>query len=154
MIKYNISYNDFNGNQKQEDLYFHLAKSNLLMSDDDAYDIIVKEAKELQVKAAELDEVAKKIGSENGEAANTYISDNPFSPESEKLTGGIRAMAKLVGKIVDLAYGVRSEDGSRFMQSPEILNDWKSSASYEAFLDKVLGDLDELNNFIKQVTSA
>lgn len=40
--------------------------------------------------------------------------------------------------IVDLAYGVKSEDGNRFIKSPEILKEFKETEAYSEFISKLL----------------
>lgn len=41
-------------------------------------------------------------------------------------------------EIVDFAYGVKSEDGSRFIKSPEYLQEFKESEAYSEFIMKLL----------------
>lgn len=41
-------------------------------------------------------------------------------------------------EIVDLAYGIKSEDGTRFIKSPEILAEFKETEAYSEFLMKLM----------------
>lgn len=54
----------------------------------------------------------------------------------------------LVKHVMSIAYGVRSEDGKRFRKSPEIWDDFKSSAAYDAYLFSLFTEPDKANQFL------
>lgn len=52
------------------------------------------------------------------------------------------------------SYGVKSEDGTRFMKTPEIVEDFKSSAAYAQLFLEMATDLDKFTEFIMGIVPA
>lgn len=92
----------------------------------------------------ELISFQKRYGSENME---NYI--NKLIEEKQ-----IEPMYDLLNDFVLTAYGVRSEDGKRFIKSEEIREEFKQSLAYEALIEDFHDDSRKvLENFIAGVTA-
>lgn len=140
MVKYPITYTDFNGNSHTEDLWFHVSKSSVLMAKDDVYATIIELGKDLQQKATFV-----------AEAQKNMVEQDHFNENNLIVAGAIRSMAHLLDKVLDLSYGIRSEDGLSFKRSEKILEDWKNSVSYDALIDKLLTDVNEMVSFVEKI---
>lgn len=108
MIKKSISYTDYNSKSVAEDVYFHLSidtiTNNLGLADD-------------------LQSLQEMIIGDGNERELT-------TPEKQQVLD-------MVKRFIELSYGVRSEDGSRFRPGtryPELWDDFRDSAGYDAFL--------------------
>ena len=92
----------------------------------------------------ELISFQKRYGSENME---NYI--NKLIEEKQ-----IEPMYDLLNDFVLTAYGVRSEDGKRFIKNDEIREEFKQSLAYEALIEDFHDDSRKvLENFISGVTA-
>lgn len=92
----------------------------------------------------ELISFQKRYGSENME---NYI--NKLIEEKQ-----IEPMYDLLNDFVLTAYGVRSEDGKRFIKNDEIREEFKQSLAYEALIEDFHDDSRKvLENFIAGVTA-
>ncbi|MGL5254515.1 MAG: hypothetical protein ACRC9L_05935 [Brevinema sp.] len=140
MLKYPISYTDFNGNTHTEDLWFHVSKTSVLMAKDDVYATIINLGKDLQQRAKFVEEAQQNLQ----EGAQ-------FSQNNLIVADAIRSMARLLDKVLDLAYGIRSEDGMRFVKNDKILEDWKQTVAYDALIDKLLSNPQEMISFIEKL---
>lgn len=60
-------------------------------------------------------------------------------------------IARVFEDIIGMAYGEKSSDGETFMKSPEIRARFECSAAYDAFFDKILGNVDEAIAFLKGI---
>lgn len=58
-------------------------------------------------------------------------------------------MMLLFTKIIKMAYGEKSEDGEYFIKNEEVYNRFKYSNAYDAFLELLTSNEDELANFVK-----
>ncbi len=141
MYKYDVSFTDFNGNPRKETLWFHISKSSVLMAKDDVYSTIMKLGRELQENSALIEEAQKKMD-----------VSNPFDENAITVNQGVRTMAQLLDRILDLSYGKRSEDGMSFDKSSSVLEAWKNSLSYEALLDDLLGNPEKMIDFVQRIT--
>ena len=123
MLKKTVKYTDFNDIEHQEDFYFHLSKAELIKL----------------------------------EASHATI-------EGEKTSGGFRQLLEDIVKsgnggrimevfdeIVDMSYGVRSEDGKRFEKSAQLTADFKNSAAYDEFFMELVTDADAAVKFINGI---
>jgi len=106
MIKKTITYTDFNDDAVTEDFYFHIKKSTL-------------------VENLDLKDTLQKL--QDQLTAEDRTVENLTEEEVMQLLG-------LVKRLMQLAYGIRSEDGKQHRQSEEIWNDFKDSAAYDAIL--------------------
>ena len=141
MLKKTVTFTDYNGKEQSTDLYFHISKAAVLTAPDPAY-------KEIMVMAQDLQERGKYLTDIEG----SINRDDPFDPNAQLVTEAVRIVAKLLDRLVDLAYGERSSDGSHFVKNETVLNNFKSSAAYEAFVEQMLMSKDDdLLNFINQL---
>ena len=77
--------------------------------------------------------------------------ENPFDQNNQVLAESIRMVARLLDRLIDLSYGKRSEDGLRFIKSKEVLDEFKSSIAYEAFIEQMLSNQEEMVEFINKL---
>lgn len=93
-----------------------------------------------------------------------YLSQKDIKMLNAKTEGGIQAkfikimnkldVKELLETVEDLilsAYGERSEDGTRFMKTPEIRENFKYSAAYEKLFDELTDSPEALAEFIKKI---
>ena len=97
MIKKTVTYEDFDGNQRTEDLYFNLTKF---------------EATEFALDLP--DEITSEVEKEGADAANM----ESVSRIVQKLGG--KGIIDFIRKLVLKSYGIKSEDGRRFEKSEKI----------------------------------
>lgn len=128
MLKKTVNYEDFDGNKRTEDLYFNLTKL---------------EATEfaLDLPDAITDEVAKEGASAaNMEAATRIV---------QKLGG--KGIIDYIRKLVLKSYGVKSEDGKRFIKSEEISTEFSQTMAFDNLMMELLTDDNAASNFITAV---
>lgn len=143
MIKKTINFTNFNGVESSKDLYFHVSRTSLLTAEDDVYNEIVSISKDL----LERGKVLEKMG-------DTEINEeNPFDENNQLLAQSVRMVARLLDRLVDLAYGERSEDGSKFLKGKDVVKAFKQTAAYEAFVDQLIANPDEMINLINSLMS-
>lgn len=112
MFKDTISFEDYNGNQVTETFYFNISKPEL----------------------AKL----------NYSVSGTYVD------KLERIQEALKAKDEsVIGEVVDffeemvsLSYGIKSEDGKRFIKSEEITNEFMQSNAYETIFMKLINDED------------
>lgn len=143
MLKKSIKFVDYNGVERTENLYFHVSKTSILTASNDVYGEIMKTAQDLQDRAKLLE----------GMEAGSINEENPFDPNNQVLAESIRMVARLLDRLIDLSYGKRSEDGQKFVKSKEILDEFKSSIAYEAFIEQMLSNQDEMVEFINKLVA-
>ena len=140
MLKFPVTYTDFNGNEHTDDLWFHISKADVLMAKDDVYGTIITLGKQLQQKATFVDEAQ----------ANVKEGDS-FNANNLVVADAIRDLARLLDKVLDLASGVRTEDGMRFIKNETVLEDFKQTVAYDALIDKLLSNPTEMIQFIEKL---
>lgn len=118
MLKKTISYEDFNGDQVTEDVFFHLSKSDL---------------------------VQLEVSHEGG--FQGYLE------RIVKANDGKTIMAEF-RKILLMAYGQKSEDGKRFLKTPENRKDFESSAAFDAIFVELCTDADKAAEFVNGIIPA
>lgn len=57
-------------------------------------------------------------------------------------------------ELVKLAYGVKSDDGERFIKNDEVYNNFKESAAYDVFMQYLLTTEDGASKFISGIMPA
>lgn len=55
-------------------------------------------------------------------------------PQRELSAGEVKKLLELIKWLVKLSYGVRSEDGKRFVKTPQVWEEFTQTAAYDAFL--------------------
>lgn len=123
MLKMQISYEDFDGNTQQEDLYFNLNKREVI---------------DLSDKIKGLENIVSKVvgNKDRSKMTNEELGRALIEQGSES----IQKVAEMIDVMIDMAYGKRSEDGKRFIKNEEVVQEFKESLAYSAFVDKLLSD--------------
>lgn len=134
MIKKTITYTDFNGNERTEELYFNMTKSELAKF---ALQKMPSDMVEGIDKNADPDSI-------DLEAAGAKML--------EKLGGA--GYFEFIENLVLAAYGVKSEDGRRFIKDPKVTEEFRQTQAYDDFLIQILNDEAEQTAFINGVIPA
>lgn len=61
------------------------------------------------------------------------------------------SLIKQFTELLDLSYGIKSDDGRKFMKSPEILADFKATEAYSQIFMELLQNDETATEFIKKV---
>ena len=126
MLKETVTYTDYDGKERTEDLYFNLEKHELIdLAFDLPDDIIVADE-------------------ETGEIKENHMV--------EKL--GDKGIYKFIKDVIKKAYGVKSADGRRFIKSDELTLEFTQTPMYESILTKLTSDNDAATKFITTVIPA
>lgn len=96
-----------------------------------------------------------------------YLSKKDIQKLNAKYDGGLqgqftkiinnydqRALLETVEDIVLSSYGIKSEDGTKFIKNPKVREDFEYSAAYEALFDELTaGDdaADKFSDFLRKV---
>lgn len=103
MLKQTVTYEDFNGNQAAETLYFNLTRTEIM----NMLDILPR-----------LENFQKRTEGETRDLTSDEVKD----------------MLDIVKLLVEKAYGVRGDDGKRFMKSPSLFDEFTQTAVYDEFV--------------------
>ena len=131
MLKKTVNYEDFDGNKRTEDLYFNLTK---LEATEFALDL--------------PDEITDEVVKEGASAANMEAATRIV----QKLGG--KGIIDYIRKLVLKSYGVKSEDGKRFIKSEEISTEFSQTMAFDNLMMELLTDDDEAAKFINGVIPA
>lgn len=121
MYKAHVTYTDFDGNERREDLYFHIRKSKLI-------ELALHTPGGLQRKIEAI-----------------YKADDYAS------------MVDVFINLMRMSYGVKSDDGKRFIQKKNgvpLFDEFQETEAYEAYFDKLLDDPDEASRLINGIIPA
>lgn len=118
MLKKTISYEDYNGEKREETFFFSLNRAELLRMN-----------------------MSKRGGMER------YLKNLVEENDPEKLT-------KMFEEIILMSYGVKSEDGSRFVKSPEVVEAFRNSAAYAELFYELATDTAKFADFVAGVVPA
>lgn len=130
MFKIQVNYENFDGEVVQEELYFHMSVRDWMKADKDKESVGGYEKY--------LDSVLGKL------------------PEDEKELGDLRNAVEILGVFEDIvrrSYGVRSEDGRKFVKTEEVTEDFMDSFAYDAFLDDLLYKEGLAEKFVNSLVS-
>ena len=131
MITKSITYLDFDSNERTETHYFNLTQTEL-----------VEMAMDLP------DGVSEEIG------------PNPTEADADKLATkmiselGKKGIVDFIKKLVLKAYGIKSEDGRRFVKSEAITEEFSQTLAYDAIIMELLSDDEAASNFVNSVIPA
>ena len=114
MFKHTVKYVDFDGNNREEDLYFHLSPAEMTQF-------------EYSVKGGMRNLLEKAIKDQDGST-----------------------LMKFFVRIVEMAYGRKTNDGRRFEKSREIYDDFAQTNAYNALFMELVTD----ENFTKKFVDA
>lgn len=115
MLKETVTYVDFNGIERKEDVYFNLTQSELMEME---------------------------LGTEGG-----------FAEMLQKLVDaqdGVN-LFKQFKTIIMKAYGKKSDDGKRFIKSPELSEEFSQTPVYDKIFMKLVTDDKEAARFINGI---
>jgi hypothetical protein len=130
MLKKTITYTDFNGNEVTEDLYFNLTKT---------------EAVEFAMDLP--DSVSKTFND------GTPVDVNQASVELVNQLGN-KGVYQFVKSLVLKAYGIKSEDGKRFIKKPELTEEFEQGLAFDAFFMELMSDDKAAADFVNGVIPA
>ena len=131
MIKKTVNYEDFDGNKRTEDLYFNLTKFEATEFALDLPDDITNEVTKEGVDATNMESVSRIV---------------------QKLGG--KGIIDFIRKLVLKSYGIKSEDGRRFIKSEEISTEFSQTMAFDNLMMELLTDDDEAAKFINGVIPA
>lgn len=140
MLKKTIVFKDFNGVDHSKELYFHVSKASVLTASDEVYTEIVDIGTQLEAQGKQLQATGGELNEED-----------PFDPNNLILAKSVRMVARLLDRLVDLSYGEKSADGLRFVKGNEVLARFKESAAYDAFVEHMITNQDEMLEFINRL---
>ena len=112
MIKKTIKYEDYNGNEREEEFYFNLSNAELTKM-------------ELGVEGG-LSERLKKV---------LATKDTP-------------QILKVFEEIINKAYGVKSDDGKRFIKSKELVEEFTQTEAYSQLFVELATNENAAQEFI------
>lgn len=124
MIKLPVNYTDFDDNAQSTVIHLHLSKRELL-------DLNIED------KQSRF-EVLQKIF-EQGEIG------------SKALANAVKEYVSIFEEIILLAYGIRSEDGQRFVKSDAIREDLPNTAWYGDWLFELAQDPERMASILQQL---
>ena len=130
MIKRTITYTDFNGNSRTEDMYFNMTKSELV-----AFSFTLP------------DEMKSEIGNEEN-----FNVEETGAKLAEKM--GNSGIFNFVKDLVFKSYGIKSEDGRRFIKSDELSTEFTQTIAYDEFLMDLFSDDRKTTDFINGIIPA
>lgn len=127
MLKKTIKYTDFNGNEATDEVYFNLTKA---------------EVAEMELSSSTL----------NADGTTTGGMQQMLTSVVESGSG--KQIIAVFKEILSKSYGIRSEDGKRFIKSPELFEEFSQTAAYSEFFMGLITDADAAANFVKAVMPA
>lgn len=130
MLKKTITYIDFDGNQRTEDLYFNMTRSELVSFSFNLPDAMTESVSDMN--NVDVEEAGKKM--------------------AEKM--GSEGIFNFVKDLIFKAYGVKSEDGRRFIKSETLSTEFTQTLAYDQFLMELFETADKANEFINAVVPA
>lgn len=118
MIKKIINYTNYKGEPRVKEAYFHISKLDMMDNID-----IREEIEDIQL---ELE----------------------LAPEGDLNEKQTFRMINMVKRLIEIAYGERSEDGESFVKSKESLEKFTSSPAYEELIFSVFQNPEVADEFI------
>ena len=115
MLKKTVTYTDYNGNERTEDIYFNLNKAELMEM-------------EMSVNGG-LTTMMKRISS---------AQDAP-------------AIMKVFKDILMKSYGIKSDDGKRFIKSEELSTAFSQTEAYSIIVMELITDAEASTKFIEGI---
>lgn len=126
MLKKTVTYEDFNGVERTEDLYFHLNELELTELAVDLPEDMLK-----SVSANPTEEVA-------GKALESM---------------GTKGIIEFIKKLLIKSYGVKSEDGYSFIKNEKTTERFKGSGAFSAVVMELMTDDKAASDFVNQIIS-
>lgn len=125
MLNKTVTYEDYNGNQRTDELWFNLTKTEILKLTMDLPD-------------------------------NT-LPDDPANVDNEKLAArlfeklGNKGILEFIETLLIKSYGVKSEDGRRFIKTPEMAVEFSQTPAYDAIMMEFMTDTEAVTKFVNGV---
>lgn len=130
MIKKTIKYTDFDGNEREEVAYFNMTRTELIAYSFDLPDDFAKEM----------------------EKPNEVNTEEVGARLFEKM--GKSGIFEFVKNLVFKAYGIKSEDGRRFIKSEELSTEFTQTLAYDEFIIDLFSDDRKASDFIMGIIPA
>lgn len=118
MFKDTVTYVDFDGNERTEDLYFNLTKA----------EVIAMENSVLGGLSRRLEKIVNAL--DNVQIMDSFID------------------------LIKSSYGVKSDDGKRFIKSEKITEEFMQTGAYDEFFMKLISDEEFAGKFIQGIAPA
>ena len=131
MIKKTITYTDYNGNERTEDLYFNLTQTEL-----------VEMAMELP------DGVTDSVGNDPSKI------DEKAAAMKLMETLGNKGVLEFIKNLLLKSYGIKSEDGRRFEKSEQISREFSQTLAFDAILMELMSNDVEAAKFVNNIIPA
>lgn len=127
MLKKTITYIDFDGNQRTEDLYFNMTRNELV---------------KFSFGLPELTEnVPDKITKKDAEELGAKMI--------EKM--GAEGLYTFVENLIFKAYGIKSEDGRRFIKSEQLSTEFTQTMAYDELLTDIFSTDEKATEFLNAI---
>lgn len=133
MIKETVTYTDFNGEEKTEDLYFNLSRAELLR-----YNLSQEGGFEGALKRI--------LGLSDTDSVSENSQEIVNNMDADKLT----QLFDWVEWFIGISYGIKTDDG-RFVKSEKIKEEFLSSEAYSELLMKLATDPSKANEFSRGI---
>ena len=127
MLVKTITYNDYDNNERTETLYFNMNKMELTEFAADLPDDVFKNVSGVK-SIQDVAKVANKMGS--------------------------KGIIKFIKELVLRSYGVKSEDGRRFIKSKELSEEFSQTIAYDMFMSELMSDDNAASNFVNGLIPA
>lgn len=126
MYKKTITYNDFDGNERTEDAYFNLTKTEMI---EFALELPDGVSNTVDPTEMDTDKAASKIASMLGK----------------------KGVFNFIKDLILKSYGIRKEDGRRFEKSDQIRAEFAQTMAFESIMDEFMSNDIAAANFVKAV---
>lgn len=126
MYKKTVEYVDFSGNERRKTLYFVITESNQIR--------MMMNEMEMEVEDGNIDPDKVRSGLQ---ARINGVMDRGKGSE----------MLELFDWLMSYAYGEIEDDGEAFVQSLEIYEKWKNTASHNKFFTELMNDTQMMIDF-------
>lgn len=130
MIKRTIKYTDFDGNAREEVVYFNMTRTELIAYSFDLPDDLTEGFKD--PNEVDINEVGARL--------------------IEKL--GRSGIFEFVKNLVFKAYGMKSEDGRRFIKSEQLSTEFTQTLAYDEFIIDLFSSDEKISDFINGIIPA
>ena len=127
MLAKTITYNDYDNNERTETLYFNMNKMELTEFAADLPDDVFKNVSGVKT-IQDVANVANKMGS--------------------------KGIIKFIKELVLRSYGVKSEDGRRFIKSKELSEEFSQTIAYDMFMSELMSDDKAASSFVNGLIPA
>lgn len=128
MYKKTVTYRDFDGNERTEDVYFNLTKTEMIEF------------------ALELPDGVSNTVDHDSDETDT---DKAASKIASML--GKKGVFNFIKDLILKSYGIRKEDGRRFEKTEQIRTEFAQTMAFESVMDEFMNDDIAAANFVKAV---